>query len=93
MSYVNYIIDEPIQYVMSEYDLNSKERIEQLKVPSEINSNTAKLVYVYLKSVKESTLEQLCESLSLKKITVLPILSILDKNNFIEKSNQTYVVV
>lgn len=78
---------------MSKTNLADTESIKELNVPSEINSNTAKLVYVYLKTVKQATVKQLCNSLSLKQITLLPILSLLEENNFINKSKNSYTIL
>ncbi len=76
---------------MSKQKINKHaQSIKDLKVPEEINSSTAKLVYVYLKSVTSATLEQICDSLCLKQITLLPILQKLRKNGFVTKSKQKY---
>ncbi len=78
---------------MSKQTINKHaQSIKELSVPEEINSSTAKLVYVYLKSVTSATLEQICESLSLKQITLLPILKKLITHGFVKKSNQKYSV-
>lgn len=78
---------------MSKQTLNERAKsIKELHVPDEINSSTAKLVYVYLKSVTSATIEQICESLSLKQLTLLPILKTLRTNGFVKKSNQEYTI-
>lgn len=71
---------------------NSVQSNENISIPDEINSSTAKLVYVYLKSVVCATLEQLCSSLSMKKITIYPIISTLTKKGYITKSDNKYSV-
>jgi len=93
LSCVSYIINEPYIKIMSRKKLNSHaQSIKDLSVPDEINSSTAKLVYVYLKSVMSATLEEICKSLSLKQLTLLPILDSLRKNGLIKKSNQVYTI-
>jgi DNA-binding MarR family transcriptional regulator len=66
--------------------------IKDLSVPEEINSSTAKLIYVYIKSVSSATIEQLSSSLSMKRITLYPIVSTLQQKGFITKSNNLYQV-
>ena len=66
--------------------------IKNISVPDGINSSTAKLIYVYIKSVASTTLEQLSSSLNMKKITVYPIISTLIKKGFITQSNNIYKV-
>ncbi len=78
---------------MSKQTLNERaQSIKEFTVPDEINSSTSKLVYVYLKSVSYATLEQICESLSIKKLTLLPILNRLRKDGLVIKANQEYTV-
>ena len=71
-----------------------KNRIkEQLNIPDEINSSTAKLVYMYLKSVTSATVDEMSSALKIKQITILPILSCLQSNKFIMKSNNEYKII
>lgn len=68
------------------------QNLRELSIPEEINSSNAKLIYVYMKSVTTATLEQICSALSMKKITLYPIISTLKNKGFITKSNNVYKI-
>jgi len=90
--YGSYIINELYRlHRMSKNTLKySAQSVRDLSIPEGINSPNAKLIYVYLKSVKSATIDQLCSSLGLKKLTAFPIISSLRKSGFIEKLDDIY---
>ncbi|GAB3664854.1 helix-turn-helix domain-containing protein [Halopiger thermotolerans] len=61
-------------------------------VPDEIESAQAKLVYVYLAATGSATVDELRETLALKKVTLLSVLRSLMRIGVVEKDGSTYVV-
>ncbi|WP_129112819.1 helix-turn-helix domain-containing protein [Halegenticoccus tardaugens] len=63
---------------------------EPLAVPAELDSAGTKLVYLYLRTAEEVTVDELRESLGMKTITLYPILSTLDRKGFVQQRGDTY---
>ncbi|MEY7847641.1 MarR family transcriptional regulator [Natrarchaeobius sp. A-rgal3] len=66
------------------------ERIEP--VPDQLESAQAKLVYFYLETTGGATVDELSETLSLKKIDALSVLHSLRSVGLLEKDGSEYVV-
>ena len=60
-------------------------------VPETLDSPQSKLVYIYLDATGGATVDDLNQTLAMKKITVLSILSSLSKEGLVEKDDGTYV--
>lgn len=60
-------------------------------IPSEIRSPEAKLVYLYVEATGAATADELCNTLSLKKMSVLSVLNSLSAQGLIEKDDGAYV--
>lgn len=61
-------------------------------VPEDVESAQAKLVYVYLAATGSATIDELRETLALKKITLLSVLRSLMRAGIVEKDGSNYVV-
>lgn len=61
-------------------------------IPEDIESTQAKLVYVYLATTGSATIDELRETLALKKITLLSVLRSLIRADVVEKDGSNYVV-
>ena len=60
-------------------------------VPERLDSPQSKLVYIYLEATGGATVDDLNQTLAMKKITVLSILSSLSSEGLVEKDGETYV--
>ena len=60
-------------------------------VPNEIDSPRAKLVYVYLTVTDGATTDELCDRLSITRLTLYPILESLSDREFVERRDDRYV--
>ena len=54
--------------------------------PADVSSTGGKLVYVYLASVRETTIDGLAEALGLKLIELLPTLRELQSAGYVERN-------
>jgi DNA-binding MarR family transcriptional regulator len=61
-------------------------------VPDGIESPRAKLVYVYCSVTDGASTDQLCDNLSITRLTLYPILESLEDRELIERENDQYVV-
>jgi len=68
--------------------MNTPERFQQL--PKAVKSPRAKLVYYHILNKGKATLDQICETLNLKKITTYPVLSSLVEKGLLNKSGEMY---
>lgn len=57
--------------------------------PEDVHSTGAKLVYVYLSSVTEATVEGIADALRLKLIELLPTLRSLQQAGYVERAGDT----
>ncbi|GAB3024043.1 helix-turn-helix domain-containing protein [Natronobiforma cellulositropha] len=62
-------------------------------LPPTLRSPQSKLVYLYLEATGGATVDDLNETLSMKKITILSILSSLGREELVEKSGDRYVAL
>ncbi|WP_233203857.1 TrmB family transcriptional regulator [Halegenticoccus soli] len=64
--------------------------VEQLAVPAELDSTSTKLVYLYLRTADEVTVDELRESLRMKTIALYPVLETLRRKGLVQQSGETY---
>lgn len=62
------------------------------KLPDSLSSPRAKLVYYHIVNEGKATLESICDTLNLKKITTYPILSTLVEKGLLQKSKNHYTI-
>ncbi|WIV68583.1 MarR family transcriptional regulator [Natrialbaceae archaeon AArc-T1-2] len=60
-------------------------------VPEELASPRAKLVYLYLDAAGGATVDDLNQTLAMKKIAILSVLNELASNDLVEKNGDEYV--
>ncbi|KPN31482.1 hypothetical protein SY89_02229 [Halolamina pelagica] len=61
--------------------------------PADVDSTAGKLVYVYLSSVVETTVDSIAESLDLKLIELLPTLRSLQSAGYVERAGERCRIV
>lgn len=61
--------------------------------PEDVDSTTGKLVYVYLSSVVEATVEGIADALGMQLIELLPSLRSLQKAGHVERSGDSCRIV
>jgi DNA-binding MarR family transcriptional regulator len=59
-------------------------------VPSELTSAQSKLVYLYLDCGGSATVDDIADSLGLKKITLYPVLESLESRGFVAIEGNRY---
>jgi DNA-binding MarR family transcriptional regulator len=59
-------------------------------LPGELGSTRTKLVYLYLWTVEEATIEQLRETLNIKTIELYPILDELMRKGLVTRDEDRY---
>ena len=64
---------------------------EGTTLPSGIESPRAKLVYLYLWTVPDATIEELASGLDVTKISLYGVLRALDERGFVERHGDRYV--
>lgn len=60
-------------------------------VPSHLESAQAKLVYIYLEATGGATVDDLRETLRMKKLSILSILNTLSSTGVVEQDGNRYV--
>lgn len=60
-------------------------------VPPEIDSTGSKLVYLYLHTVEQATVEELQSSLRMKQLALFPYLETLADEGLVERDGRQYV--
>lgn len=60
-------------------------------IPSEIDSTGSKLVYLYLHTVEQATVEELQNSLRMKQLALFPYLETLADEGLVERDGRQYV--
>ena len=63
---------------------------ETTALPSELESTSSKLVYLYLRTTGECTVDDLQASLEMKKISLYPLLKSLSKKGLVNCEGETY---
>ena len=61
------------------------------ELPTELESPQGKLVYLFLEATDGATVDDLGQTLAMKKINVLSVLRSLSSQGLIEKRGETYV--
>ncbi|GAB7012835.1 MarR family transcriptional regulator [Halolamina salina] len=61
--------------------------------PADVDSTAGKLVYVYLSSVVEATVDGIAEALDLKLIELLPTLRSLQSAGYVERAGESCRIV
>lgn len=85
-----YTKTEFLQVTMRSQETATQTRLES--VPETIDSAQAKLVYVCLEAADGATIEDLTETLAMKKIDVLSVVHALERDGLIESREGEYVV-
>ncbi|MFB6221702.1 MAG: TrmB family transcriptional regulator [Halolamina sp.] len=67
----------------------SSHAAERTDPPEDVRSTGGKLVYVYLSSVTEATVEGIADALGLKLIELLPTLRSLQQAGHVERAGDT----
>lgn len=62
-------------------------------IPTEIESDGSKLVYLYLHATGEATIEDLRSALDMKRLALYPVLDTLSSAGLVARDGETYAVV
>lgn len=62
-------------------------------LPETLSSSQAKLVYLYLDATGGASVDDLNQTLAMKKIDVLSVLNSLSSDDLVEKADDQYVAV
>lgn len=65
--------------------------VDPVAVPDSIDSPQAKLVYLYLRTTAGATVEELDDSLDLKRLALFPVLDTLESRDLIDRDGERYV--
>ncbi|AUV81341.1 TrmB family transcriptional regulator [Salinigranum rubrum] len=60
------------------------------EIPTELDSTSSKLVYLYLRASGSCTIDELQASLDMQKISLYPLLKSLSKKGLVEGEGETY---
>ncbi|MFB6123893.1 MAG: helix-turn-helix domain-containing protein [Haloferacaceae archaeon] len=60
-------------------------------LPAELVSAESKLVYLFLESTDGATIDDLHESLGMKKITIYPVLDSLREHGLVARDGQSFL--
>ena len=61
-----------------------------IDLPTDLDSASSKLVYLYLRTAGECTVDDLQSSLAMKKISLYPLLKSLSKKGHVDSDGETY---
>jgi predicted transcriptional regulator len=75
---------------MSQKLLTRSADAKQIALPNELDSASSKLVYLYLRTAGECTVDDLQSSLDMKKISLYPLLQTLSKQDLVDREGETY---
>ena len=73
-------------------ELDTTEYVSIDALPATMNTTGPKLVYLYMQLVRETTIEDLSETLGMKMLTLYPMLSTLEEEGLVERSGETFAV-
>lgn len=62
------------------------------EIPAEIESANSKLVYLYLHTAGEATVEELQSSLGMKQLALFPVLDTLSGEGLVAREGERYTV-
>ncbi|MDL5362698.1 TrmB family transcriptional regulator [Halalkalicoccus sp. NIPERK01] len=65
---------------------------DRTEIPTEIESAGSKLVYLYLHTAGEATIEELQSSLGMKQLALFPVLDTLSSEGFVAREGERYAV-
>ncbi|MCH7661758.1 MAG: TrmB family transcriptional regulator [Euryarchaeota archaeon] len=65
---------------------------DRTAIPTEIESTGSKLVYLYLHTAGEATIEDLQSSLDMKQLALFPVLDTLSSEGLVTRTGETYTV-
>ena len=62
------------------------------QMPATLDSSNSKLVYLYLATVEEATIDDLQSALEMQQLTLFPTLDTLEGEGLIERDGETFTV-
>jgi predicted transcriptional regulator len=65
---------------------------DRTEIPTEIESTGSKLVYLYLQTAGEATIEELQSSLGMKQLALFPVLDTLSSSGLVARDGERYTV-
>lgn len=65
---------------------------DRTEIPAEIESASSKLVYLYLHTAGEATVEELQSSLGMKQLALFPVLDTLSSEGLVDREGERYTV-
>lgn len=65
---------------------------DRTEIPTEIESTGSKLVYLYLHTAGDATIEELQSSLGMKQLSLFPVLDTLSSEGLVDREGQRYTV-
>lgn len=68
------------------------ETTQRISMPTELESPRAKLVYLFLSTNGTATVNELQNSLDMKKISLYSVLKCLEKDDLVSKDGDCYAV-
>jgi DNA-binding MarR family transcriptional regulator len=75
---------------MSQQLLAPSAETKSTALPTELDSTASKLVYLYLRTADECTVDELQSALDMKKISLYPLLTSLSKKDLVDREGETY---
>jgi DNA-binding MarR family transcriptional regulator len=63
---------------------------EPIALPAELDSAPSKLVFLYLRTAGECTVDELQSALDMKKISLYPLLKTLSKKGLVDRRGEAY---
>jgi predicted transcriptional regulator len=63
---------------------------DPITLPNELDSAASKLVYLYLRTEGETTVDELQSALDMKKISLYPLLRSLSKKDLVDCEGESY---
>ncbi|MFC4359320.1 TrmB family transcriptional regulator [Halobium salinum] len=64
---------------------------QRTRMPGDIDSSSAKLVYLYLSTQGDATVEELGDGLEMQKLSLFSVLKTLRKRDLVERDGERYV--
>lgn len=61
-------------------------------IPTELDSSNTKLVYLYLSTVEEATVDDMQTALDIRQLTLFPTLRRLEDEDLIERTGETVTI-
>ena len=63
-----------------------------IAIPDQLDSTSSKLVYLYLSTVGDATIDDLQTALDLPQLTLFPVLQTLERADLVECDGLTYTI-